>query len=124
MALAPSALASWMPEMETDEAPACHRTVLPDWNSPIRKRACEAVIQVLGGWLARTVNDCFFSSFVRCLLLEHRLLAPMTTPTACAPASWSRRQCTLRTHLSICQYQIAISELPFPLSETPVPGGN
>lgn len=46
MAFAPASLASWIPEIETEDAPACQRTLWPDWNSPIRNRAWEAVIQV------------------------------------------------------------------------------
>lgn len=42
-------MASWMPEMETEEAPACQRTDWLGWKSPIRKRAWEAVIQVWMG---------------------------------------------------------------------------
>lgn len=36
MAEAPADLASWMPAMETDEAPACQRTDFPGANSPMR----------------------------------------------------------------------------------------
>jgi hypothetical protein len=43
---APWRAASWMPEMETEEAPACQRTDLPFVNSPMRKRAWVAVIHV------------------------------------------------------------------------------
>lgn len=48
MALAPSALLIWMPAMDTDDAPACHSTDLPEENSPTSNRACIAVIHVSG----------------------------------------------------------------------------
>lgn len=37
-----------MPAIETEEAPACQRMVLPAANSPITRIACSAVIQVCG----------------------------------------------------------------------------
>ena len=43
---APAADASWMPAMDTADAPACQRTLSPGLKQPTRWSACVAVIQV------------------------------------------------------------------------------
>ena len=44
---APDCFESWMPAMETEEAPACQRMDLPGAKPPMRWRAWVAVIHVL-----------------------------------------------------------------------------
>lgn len=43
---APESKESWIPEIETAEAPACQRTDCPDLNPPTKWSAWVAVIQV------------------------------------------------------------------------------
>ena len=43
---AEAAALSWMPAMETEEAPACQRMEFPELNEPMRYMAWSAVIHV------------------------------------------------------------------------------
>ena len=55
---APDCWESWMPAMETEEAPACQRMDLPGAKSPMRWRAWVAVIQVLVGRVSIWICSC------------------------------------------------------------------